>query len=129
MFVRRRWHRVGKSVGKVRVGNGIRRVRKNIYHSLWSRPFLIRLKQAAKTATKAGTGSGDMDTSTSSTTATTTLISTPGDQIKPTRETLAATLAACQAAIEQLDDDNDDSPAAGVKKRRKSKGGSSKSSN
>ena len=62
-------------------------------------------------------------------TATTALISTPGDQVKPTRETLAATLAACQAAIEQLDDDNDDSPAAGVKKRRKSKGGSSKSSN
>ena len=76
------------------------------------------------------TKTGDMDTSTSSTAASTTVATTPGNQIKPTRETLAATLAACQAALEQLDDDNDDSPAAGVKKRRKSKGGSSsKSSN
>ena len=81
-------------------------------------------REAAKTATKADTGSGDMDTSTSSAVATTALAATPGNQVKPTRETLAATLAACQAALEKLDDDND-SPAAAVKKRRKSKGGSS----
>ena len=68
-----------------------------------------------------------MDTSTSSTTAPTALATTPGNQVKPTRETLAATLAACQAALEQLDDDND-SPADRVKKRRKSKGGSASKS-
>ena len=76
-------------------------------------------REAAKTATKADTGSGDMDTSTSSAVATTALATTPATQVKPTRETLAATLAACQAALEKLDDDND-SPAAAVKKRRKS---------
>ena len=64
----------------------------------------------ATTASDSGGGGG----------STTTLATTPAEKVKVTRETLAATLAACQAAMKQLDEKEDDSPAAAVKKRRKS---------
>ena len=44
--------------------------------------------------------------------STTTLATTPAEKVKVTRETLAATLATCQAAMKQLDEKEDDSPAA-----------------